>query len=112
MTIDPYITQSQLDKALSAVVPPVDMSIEQSLLGANVLIRTVAFYYTGTVVKMTKDWVLLADAAWIADTGRWGDALKNGTLSEVEPYPNKCWVAVGSIVDIAPWDHQLPREQK
>ena len=80
--------------------------------GQKVIIRTVTHYYTGQVESIDDHWIALSDAAWIADTGRWAQALANGTLSEIEPYPNGCWIAGGSVVDVAPWDYALPRDSK
>ena len=54
----------------------------------------------------------LDDAAWIADTGRFSDALKNGNLNEVEPYPGSCFVSAGAVVDVSEWAHELPRTRK
>jgi hypothetical protein len=54
----------------------------------------------------------LDDAAWIADTGRFAEALETGQFSEIEPYPGTCYVAVGAIVDLSEWPHQLPRETR
>lgn len=51
-------------------------------------VRTVTHYYTGRVVGVSDKAILLEDAAWIADTGRFADALRTGILSEVEPYPD------------------------
>lgn len=81
--------------------------------GKSFLIRTVTHYLTGRVVRVTKSWILLEDAAWIADTGRFADTLAKGTPSEVEPVPDGIIrVSRGAIVDIYPWNHALPREQK
>ena len=84
--------------------------------GKNVLVRTVTNYYTGCLVLPDSDqpqtWLELRDAAWIADTGRFSDALKTGKLEEVEPYPGTCYVAAGAVVDVCEWPHELPRSQK
>ena len=82
-------------------------------VGTAVLIRTVTHYLTGRVEAVGEHEILLSSAAWIADTGRYADALRTGTLSEVEPYPDGI-VAVGrgAIVDAAIWPHALPREQR
>jgi hypothetical protein len=82
-----------------------------SLIGKNVLVRTVTNYYTGRLTS-TDSFLHLDDAAWIADTGRFADALAKGTLNEVEPYPADCWVSAGSVVDVSEWAHELPRKQK
>ena len=68
--------------------------------------------YTGRLVSVTESDIVLEDAAWIADSGRYSDALAEGTLDEVEPYPNSVGVSRASIVDFAVWEHPLPREQK
>ena len=81
-------------------------------LGTPVFIRSVTYYYTGRIIGLTKEEILLADAAWIADTGRFGTALKTGDLNEVEPFRDVVSVARGSVVDVTRWPHRLPRMQK
>ncbi len=82
--------------------------------GECVLIRTVTMIQTGRIVSIGRDWIELEDAAWIADTGRFSDALATGSLNEVEPVPGKgrCLVGRGAIADMFPWDHPLPRTKK
>ena len=81
-------------------------------VGVAYLIRTVTMTYTGRVVTVTDTDIVLADAAWVADTGRYYDALRDGKLAEVEPYPDRVIVSRGALVDCAPWGHALPRAQK
>ncbi len=81
-------------------------------VGAPVIVRTVTHYYTGRVVAIEDGFVVLSDAAWIADTGLWSQALTTGELNEVEPYPAGCAVALGAMVDVSPWNHPLPTEKK
>lgn len=81
-------------------------------VGKAVMVRLVTHYYTGRVVKLTASEIVLADAAWIADTGRWADALSKGTLSEVEPFPGLVTLNRGALVDATEWKHPLPRVQK
>lgn len=83
-----------------------------SLFGTNVLVRAVTFYYTGRLVDIAEGFLVLADAAWIADTGRFNVALSTGKLNEVEPYPGACYVNAGAVVDVSPWNHELPRSVK
>lgn len=87
--------------------------MNDDITGTNVMIRTVTNYFTGRVAAISASWIVLEDAAWIADTGRWADALKAGKLVEVEPYPDgPVYVARGAIVDVCGWAHKLPREQR
>jgi len=81
-------------------------------MGRNVFIRTITYHYTGRVVGLDDTFVTLEDAAWIADSGRFAQALYNGTLNEVEPYPDRVQVALSAIVDVSPWLHDLPRSTK
>ena len=69
-------------------------------VGDAYLIRTVTMIDTGVLVSIDDHEVILRDAAWIADTGRFNDALKTGQFAEVEPFPDGL-VAVGrgSIID-------------
>ena len=89
-------------------IPPRDHSYE---IGGKYLIRTVTMMYTGEVMSITANDLVLKDAAWIADSGRYSDALNKGALNEVEPYPHMVIITRQSIVDAAPWNHALPREQ-
>jgi hypothetical protein len=81
-------------------------------VGAKVFVRSVTHYYTGRIVHIDKDTIELADAAWIADTGRFSDALTRFTLNEVEPFPAGVALGRGAIVDVSPWAGDLPRAQK
>jgi hypothetical protein len=82
-------------------------------IGDTVFIRTVTMSYTGCIVGLSERWIQIAQAAWVADTGRFADAMATGTLSEVEPYPDgiAVLVAVAAVVDVSPWSHALPRTQ-
>jgi len=79
------------------------------LLEQNVIIRTVTYHYTGYASHVIGGYLVLTNAAWIADSGRWSDALSSGTLIEVEPYPDSAYISLQSVVDASPWDHDLPR---
>ena len=84
-----------------------------TLIGHNVFVRTVTHHHTGRLIAIHDNgFIELADAAWIADSGRWANALKNGSLNEVEPFPGTCFVAIGAIIDVCKWNHDLPRKQK
>lgn len=84
--------------------------------GMNVFIRTVTHYYTGCVMEMDDLYIQLSDAAWITDTRRFANWLKNGPADncEIEPYPKgeAVYVTKASIVDWSIWPHKLPIEQQ
>jgi len=80
--------------------------------GSTVIVRTVTHYFTGRVVNIEDGFLTLEQAAWIADTGRWSKALNTGTLEEVEPYPAGVAIALTAIVDVSPWQHDLPTTTK
>lgn len=81
-------------------------------IGKAYLIRTVTHYYTGRLVKITAQELVLEDAAWIADTGRFNECLKTGQLMEVEPFEDSVIVSRGAVVDATAWKHALPRSVK
>jgi hypothetical protein len=82
-------------------------------VGRNYFIRTVTHYYTGRLESVYDHELVISDAAWIADTGRYADALKSGNFSEVEPYPEgKVIIGRGAILDCSQLSTTLPRSQK
>ncbi len=87
--------------------PTTPMSMPMSMpeeifwqVGQPYLIRTVTMIDTGVLVGMNDHEIILRDAAWIADTGRFSVTLKTLDFSEVEPFPDGL-VAIGrgSIID-------------
>ena len=79
--------------------------------GKKYFIRTVTYHLVGEVFDIRDGFIFLNDAAWIADSGRFMNAIKDGTLSEVEPV-GTAFVAVSAITDAFPWKHKLPLSQK
>ena len=69
-------------------------------IGANHFIRTVTMAYTGKLIEVHEHELILENAAWIADTGRFMQALQSGVFSEVEPFPlGRVIVGRGALVD-------------
>ena len=69
-------------------------------IGANYLIRTATMIDAGRLVVVTEHELVLEDASWIADTGRFGKALESGTFNEVEMFPaGQVIVGRGSLID-------------
>ena len=83
-------------------------------VGEQYFIRTVTMYYTGNLIAQNENELLLSNCAWIADTGRFTEALKTGEFSEVELFPADAEVGIckGAILDFHVWKHELPNAQK
>lgn len=84
------------------------------VIGKNYIIRTVTMINIGTIKNINEQELLLSEASWIADTGRYNKALESGELNEVEKYPDAgiCIIGRGSIVDAQPWTNKLPKKTK
>lgn len=82
------------------------------LIGQQVIIRTVTHYHVGLVVGATRGFVTLEQASWVADTGRWGEALATGRLNETELFPSPVLVSLSAVIDITAWPHPLPTSSK
>ena len=93
-----------------SAVPTVD---HPYVIGANYFIRTVTHHHTGQLVQVTEHELVLKNAAWIADDGRFADALAKVEFNEVEPFPPDALVIVGrgSIIDACQIG-TLPTSQK
>ncbi len=82
-------------------------------LGSSYLIRTVTHYAVGRVVEVTEHEIVLEQASWVADTGRFHEALSSGVLEEVEPFRGpRTIIGRGAVVDADPWAHDLPTSVK
>jgi len=82
-------------------------------IGKSYLIRTVTMIDTGRLVAISDHELVLEDASWIADTGRFSDSLKSLQFNEIEPFPDGIViVGRGSIVDAVPILGSLPRSKK
>ncbi len=85
--------------ALFGAAPQNDTSAWE--IGKIYLIRTVTMIDVGRVVAVTPQEVVLEDAAWIADTGRFHNMI-TGTADpkEIEPFPEgRAIVGRGAIID-------------
>ena len=81
------------------------------LVGKKFLFRTVTYHSVGKVEAQIGDFLELSEASWVADSGRFTNALKTGELLEVEPV-GRMWLNLSSVVDFFPWPHELPKNQK
>ena len=81
-------------------------------IGKVYLIRTVTMIDTGRLVAVTQQELVLEEAAWIADTGRFAQAVSKADFGEVEPFPDgRVIIGRGSIID-AVVIHATQRSQR
>ncbi len=80
-------------------------------VGKNYFIRTVTMAQTGRLVSVHPTELVLDDAAWVADTGRFANAVKKAAFDEVEPFPGRIIVGRQAIIDACEIP-SLPCEQK
>lgn len=83
----------------------------KDMVGEKFFFRTVTYHLTGKVKKVIGSILELEDAAWIADSGRFMQCIKDGVVKEVEPV-GKAFINIASVTDFFPWKHKLPCEQK
>jgi hypothetical protein len=81
------------------------------MVGKSFFFRTVTYHIVGKVEKIIGQTLQLSTASWVADSGRFMNAIKNGELSEVEPL-GEWFVNFSTVTDFGRWVHQLPEEQK
>ena len=81
-------------------------------IGDAILIRTVTMIQLGRVRAIGRDFFVLEDAGWVADTGRFSVMLETGALGEFERCPSWVLVGRGAVVDAFPWPHKLPEKTK
>lgn len=72
-------------------------------IGQCYFIKTVADYYVGRLIRQTHDWLVLEEASWIPDTGRFNEFLRTGRPNECEPMAHGAIININSITAISPW---------
>lgn len=71
-------------------------------IGKSYFFRTVTYHLTGRVTSIVGKFLVLEDAAWIADSGRFNEFIKGTPSSnlEVEPFFNhEVYLNIDSITD-------------
>ena len=107
------ISEETWDKIKAQVESDGYKSIDslKDMVGKAYFFRTVTYHMTGKVKKVIGNIVELEKAAWIADSGRFMQAIKEGKLNEVEPV-GVAYINMASVTDFFPWVHALPETQK
>ena len=82
-------------------------------IGGTYFIRTVTHHLTGRLTKVSEHELVIEDAAWIADDGRFAEAVKSGEFGEIEPFPDgPVIVGRGSLIDARRVAFPAPRSQR
>jgi len=83
----------------------------EDLVGGKYYFRTVTYHTVGEVKKIVGRFAYLKNASWVADSGRFMNTIKDGTINEVEPVGD-AFVNLDTVVDFFPWKHSLKIDQK
>ena len=89
----------------------VDYNGLEDLVGKKWFFRAVTYHLVGKVDKVCGNIVELSGASWVADSGRFTQAIRDGELDEVEPV-GAAFLNIQTVTDFFPWNHALPKEQK
>ena len=85
-------------------------------VGTKVYLHTATFAYVGVLVEKGPTYLVLKEASWIADTGRFSAFAKGefDDRSEIEVLPRDSLkvVAVGGLISAMPFLGELPKVSK
>ena len=85
-------------------------------IGEAYLFRLVTFFWIGRVQAVTDQEIVIKEASWIPDTGRYHEALEKGLDGgisgdpECEPVQGAVVLGRGALIDAVPYPHALPRK--
>jgi len=83
----------------------------EDLVGKKLFIRTVNYHHIGKVDKIVGNFLFMKNTVWVADSGRFMNAIENGELNEVEPVGD-WFININAITDFGIWKHNIPKDQK
>jgi hypothetical protein len=89
---------------------------QESLLpfqvGKTYIVRTVSFANVGKLKSVVGNWLIMAAASWIADTGSWSDCLtKAHSFKMVEPFKDDVYINLDAVIDATPFNQELPEKK-
>ena len=71
--------------------------------GEQYFVQTATHYYAGTLADVNDNALLLTDAAWVADTGRFNQFMGGAKPFELEPCgPAPVLISLGAVIAILP----------
>jgi len=88
-----------------------DLNDLNDMINKKFFFRTVTYHLVGEVTKLIGSIAVLKNASWVADSGRFANAIKEGALEEVEPV-GEAYLNLQTVTDFFPWNHNLPTKQK
>lgn len=108
------MSEQEIDKVEAIVTECEQPQVKEHpyKIGEKYLIRTVTQYHTGRLKAVYPQELVIEEAAWITDTGRFFNFLDKGIATEIEPFIDDIIVSRGAIVDVTVFRHELPRKQK
>lgn len=90
-----------------------DVSSIDDFVGKTFFFRTVTYHLIGKVEAVIgKILQLEPGAVWVADSGRFMQAISEGKLDEVEPIKTAWFVNLDATTDFGVWKHEIPTVQK
>lgn len=85
-------------------------------VGKQYLIRTIGYHWIGRVQSIVGRFLILEIASWVADTGRYSEALAGKLTelptSELEPSPRPVILNADHITDAVEYPFEIPRGVK
>lgn len=90
-------------------------AVSHPWVGKAVFVRSVTFHYIGRVVEVNGEELVLEDASWIAEGGRFTETLRDGLTQkviELEPYKDQVRLNRAAVIDWTLWGHELPRDAR
>lgn len=81
-------------------------------IGKKYFIRTATYFQLGRLKEIKGKWLILEEASWIADTGRFHEFLRDGKCNEYESFIEDVYIPLDSVIDITLWTHSLFKGNK
>lgn len=94
-----------------AINATMDITCLQDMVGKTYFFRTVTYHMVGLVTGVMGNFVLLSQATWVAESGRFMQCITEGAVNEVEPV-GCAGLNMDTVTDFFPWVHDPFTTQK
>ena len=112
MSVVEDMTIGEFQRLASALSAPSGTDAGPWKIGKKYIVMTCTRFLVGRLSYVGDQELVLDDASWVADTGRFNETMKSGAIDEVEPYFGPAIVGRGAITDASEWSFDLPAEAK